>query len=72
MNYISSEIFVQKRGTASSWGRRRRVRVCHCRVKELLGGVLVRLGWQQQEEMKSLIQNSLKLGEKPQTTEVFD
>lgn len=27
------------------------------------------LGKQRQEEMKSLIQNSLKLGEKPQTTE---
>ncbi len=29
----------------------------------------MRLGKQRQEEMKSLIQNSLRLGEKPQTTE---
>lgn len=31
--------------------------------------MLFTLGMQRQEEMKSLIQNSLKLGEKPQTTE---
>ena len=31
----------------------------------------MRLGRQQQEEMKSLIQNSLKLGEQPQTTETI-
>lgn len=37
-------MFREKRGTASSWGRRRRVRVVIATQKKLLGGVLLRLG----------------------------
>ena len=61
--------FFSERGTAPSWGRRRRVRVVIATQRNSKGAFVLRLGKQRQEEMKSLIQNSLKLGEKPQTTE---
>ena len=66
MKYFSFN-FLQKRGTAPSWGEDAVWGVAAAQKNNW--GAFFTLGKQRQEEMKSLIQNGLQLGENMQTTE---